>query len=339
MPCPEPRERQLRRRQFITLLGSAAATWPFAARAQQGERVRRGGVLLPATPDDFEYPMLVNAFVQGLQQLGWTDGRNIRIDIRWAGGGADTNRRYANELVALAPDVIMAAGNASAGPMLQATRAIPIVFTIVPDPVGAGLVDSLARPGGNATGFTSFAYDIGGKWLELLKEIAPRVTRIAVLRDSTITAGVGQWSAIQTAAPSFGMEATPINLSSARELERTVSTFARSANGALIVTSSGLAITFRDVIVMQAAKQKLPTMYYSRGFVSAGGLISYGSDRVDQFRSAAGYVDRILKGEKPADLPVQAPTKFQLVINLKTAKALGLSVPPALLARADEVIE
>src|SRR5450830_1571228 len=216
----------MRRREFITLLGGSAA-WPLAARAQQGERVRRVGMLLPATADDSEYPMLVNAFVRGLQQLGWTDGRNIRIDIRWAGGGADTNRRYAEELVALAPDVIMAAGNSSAGPLLKATRAIPIVFTIVPDPVGAGLVDSLARPGGNATGFTSFAYDIGGKWLELLKEIAPRVTRVAVIRDSTITAGVGQWSAIQTAAPSFGVEATPINLSNARELERTVDKLSR----------------------------------------------------------------------------------------------------------------
>jgi putative ABC transport system substrate-binding protein len=221
--------------------------------------------------------------------------------------------------VALAPDVIMAAGNSAAGPLLRVTRSIPIVFTIVPDPVGAGLVDSLARPGGNATGFTSFAYDIGGKWLELLKEIAPRVTRLAVIRDSATIAGVGQWSAIQTAAPSFGMEASPINLRDARELERTVSTFARSANGGLIVTSSGLAITHREMIVMLAAKHQLPAVYYSRGFVAAGGLISYGSDRVDQFRSAAGYVDRILKGDKPADIPVQEPTKYELVINLKTS--------------------
>ena len=328
----------MRRRDFMTLAGGAA-TWPLAARAQQGERMRRVGLLLPATAGDSEYPTLVNAFVRGLQQLGWTDGRNVRIDTRWAGGGADTNRRYANELVALAPDVIVAAGNSSAGPLLQATRAIPIVFTIVPDPVGAGLVDSLARPGGNATGFTSFAYDIGGKWLELLKEIAPRVTRVAVIRDSTTTAGVGQWSAIQTAAPLFGMEASPINLRDAGELERTVSTFARSANGGLIVTSSGLAISHRDTIIMQAAKYRLPAVYYSRGFVSAGGLISYGSDRVDQFRSAAGYVNRILKGEKPADLPVQAPTKYELVINLKTAKTLGITMSPSLLARADEVIE
>jgi putative ABC transport system substrate-binding protein len=232
-----------------------------------------------------------------------------------------------------------AAGNSSAGPLLRVTRGIPVVFTIVPDPVGAGLVDSLARPGGNATGFTSFAYEIGGKWLELLKEIAPRVARVAVLRDAATTAGVGQWSAIQTAAPSFGLEAIPINLNNASELEHTISNFARSTNGGLIVTSSGLSITYRNTIIMQAAKQRLPTVYYSRGFVSAGGLISYGSDRVDQFRNAAGYVDRILKGEKPADLPVQSPSKYQLVINLKTAKALGLTVPPSLLARADEVIE
>ena len=329
----------MKRREFIKLLGGAVVGWPLAAHSQQDERVRRVGMLLPATTDNSEYPILVKAFVQGLQQLGWAEGRNIRIDIRWAGGGAETNRRYAEELVALAPDVIVAAGNASAGPMLQATRTVPVVFTIVPDAVGAGLVDSLARPGGNATGFTSFGYDIGGKWLELLKEIAPRVTRVAVLRDSALTAGVGQWSAIQTAAPSFGMEAIPINLSDARELERAISRFAHPANGGLIVTSSGLAITYRETIVAQAAKQRLPTVYYSRGFVSAGGLISYGSDRVDQFRSAADYVDRILRGAKPADLPVQSPNKYQLVINLKTAKALGLTVPPSLLARADEVIE
>jgi ABC-type uncharacterized transport system substrate-binding protein len=329
----------MRRRDFFTFLGGAATAWPRAARAQQGERVRRVGMLLPATADDSEYPMLVKAFVQGLQQLGWTEGHNVRIDTRWAGGGVDANRRYADELVALAPDVIVASGNASAGPLLQATRTIPIVFAIVPDPVGAGLVNSLARPGGNATGFASFAYDIGGKWLELLKEIAPRVTRVAVIRDSTISAGVGQWSAIQTAAPSFGVEASPISLSDARELERAVSTFARSANGGMIVTSSGLAINHRDTIITQAAKHRLPTVYYSRAFVSAGGLICYGSNRVDQFQRAAAYVDRILKGEKPADLPVQAPTKYELVINLKTAKALGLTVPPSLLATADEVIE
>jgi putative tryptophan/tyrosine transport system substrate-binding protein len=327
----------MRRREFISLLGALA--WPPAARSQTAERLRRIGVLLPATAIDSEYPMLVKAFVEALRQLGWTDGGNVRIDIQWAGGSADANRRYAEELVTLAPDVIMAAGNASAGPMLQATRTIPIVFTIVPDPVGAGLVDSLGRPSGNATGFTSFAYDIGGKWLGLLKEIAPLVTRVAVIRDSSISAGVGQWSAIQTAAPSFGIEAIPINLTSAGELERAISEFTRSANGGLIVTSSGLAINYRDLIVSQTVRQKLPAVYYSRGFVSAGGLVSYGSDRVEQFRNAARYVDRILKGEKPANLPVQAPTKYELVINLKTAKALGLSVSPSLLARADEVIE
>jgi putative ABC transport system substrate-binding protein len=301
--------------------------------------MRRIGVLLPATADDSEYPILVKAFVEQLHQLGWTEGRNMRIDIRWAGGDVESNRRYAEELVALAPDVIMASGNASAGPLLQATRTIPVVFTIVPDAVGAGLVDSLARPGGNATGFTSFGYDIGGKWLELLKEIAPHVTRVAVLRDAALSAGVGQWSAIQTAARSFGMEAMPISLNDARELEGAISKFAQLANGGLIITSSGLSIRHRDMIIMQAVKQKLPAVYYARGFVAAGGLLSYGSDRVDQFRSGAVYVDRILKGEKPGDLPVQAPTKYQLVINLKTAKALGLTMPSSLLARADEVIE
>ncbi len=301
--------------------------------------MRRIGVLLPATADDSEYPILVKAFVEQLHQLGWTEGRNMRIDIRWAGGDVESNRRYAEELVALAPDVIMASGNASAGPLLQATRTIPVVFTIVPDAVGAGLVDSLARPGGNATGFTSFGYDIGGKWLELLKEIAPHVTRVAVLRDAALSAGVGQWSAIQTAARSFGMEAMPISLNDARELEGAISKFAQLANGGLIITSSGLSIRHRDTIIMQTVKQKLPAVYYARGFVAAGGLLSYGSDRVDQFRSGAVYVDRILKGEKPGDLPVQAPTKYQLVINLKTAKALGLTMPSSLLARADEVIE
>ena len=328
----------MRRRKFITLVGGAMA-WPIVTHSQPAERMRRVGMLLPATSDDSEYPMLVKTFVESLQHLGWIEGGNVRIDIRWAGGGADTNRKYAEELVASAPDVIMASGNASAGPLLQTTRTIPVVFTIVPDPVGAGLVASLARPSGNATGFTSFAYDIGGKWLGLLKEIAPRVTRVAVIRDPAINAGVGQWSAIQTAAPSFGVEVTPINLSTVNDLKRAISEFARSPNGGLIVTSSGLAISYRDTIVTQASQQKLPALYYSRGFVSAGGLMSYGSDRVEQFRNAAGYVDRILKGEKPANLPVQAPTKYQLVINLKTAKALGVTAPPPLLARADEVIE
>jgi putative ABC transport system substrate-binding protein len=330
-----------RRREVIALLGGAAASlaWPLAAGAQQAERIRRIGVLLPATPDDSEYPSLANAFVGGLGQLGWTEGRNLRIDIRWASGKADSIRKHAKELVALAPEVIVAPGASTAGPLLQVTRAIPIVFTIVPDPVGAGFVDSMARPGGNATGFTSFEYGIGGKWLELLKEIAPSVKRVGVIRDSAITAGIGQWSAIQTAAPAFGLDATPINLRDAPELERDVAAFARSANGGLIVTSSGLAIAHRDTIVRQAAKHKLPTVYYSRAFVATGGLVSYGSDRVDQFRNAAAYVDRILKGEKPADLPVQNPTKYELTINLKAAKAHGITVSPTLLARADEVIE
>ncbi len=328
----------MKRREFITLIGAAVAV-PLAAHAQQRERLPRVGVLLPATPDDSEYPSLIVAFLQGLQQLGWTDRRNVRIETRWAGGGGDTMRRHAAELIASAPDVIMAAGASAAGPALQATRTIPIVFTIVPDPVGAGFVEALAKPGGNATGFTSFEYGIGGKWLDLLKELAPRVTRVAVARDSTTTAGIGQWSAIQTAAATLGMQTTPINLRDLRDLERAVAEFARVPNGGLIVTSSGLAITYRDALISQAAKHKLPAVYYSRGFVAAGGLASYGSDRLDQFRSAATYVDRILKGEKPADLPVQGPTKFETVANLKTAKALGFTLPQSLLARADEVIE
>ena len=329
----------MRRRDFIAWLGGAAVAWPLAARAQQGERVRRVGVLLPATPDDSEYPKLLIAFLVELQQLGWTDGRNVRIDIRWASGRGDSLRRHAGELAALTPDVIMAAGSSAAGPLLQATRSVPIVFTIVPDPVGAGFADSLARPGGNATGFTSFEFGIGGKWLELVKEVLPGVRRVGVIRDSAITAGIGQWSAIQTAAPALGLEASPINLRDARDLERDVAAFARAANGALIVTSSGLAITHRGLIVSLAAKHKLPAVYYSRGFVPGGGLISYGSDRADQFRSAARYVDRILKGEKVADLPVQTPTKYELVVNLKAAKTIGLTMPHSLLARADEVIE
>jgi ABC-type uncharacterized transport system substrate-binding protein len=329
----------MRRREFIGLVGGAAAGWPLAARAQERARLPAIGVLLPATPDDSEYPSLVVAFLQGLQQLGWTDRRNVRIETRWAGGGGDTIRKHATELVALRPDVIMAAGASAAGPLLQATRTIPVVFTIVPDPVGAGFVDTLAKPGGNATGFTSFEYGIGGKWLELLKELSPRTARVAVLRDSTTTAGIGQWSAIQTAAATLGMQASPINLRNAQELERNAGEFARTPHGGLIVTSSGLAITLRDAIVAKATQHRLPAVYYSRGFVTAGGLLSYGSDRIDQFRSAASYVDRVLKGEKPADLPVQAPTKFETVINLKTAKAIGITVPPTLLARADEVIE
>lgn len=328
----------MRRRDVFGLLGGAVA-WPFAARAQQRERLPRVGVLLPATPDDSEYPSLIVAFLQGLQQMGWTDRRNVRIETRWAGGGGGPMQKHVAELVALAPDVIMAAGASATGPLLQATRTIPVVFTIVPDPVGAGFVETLAKPGGNATGFTSFEYGIGGKWLELLKEMAPRVTRVAVARDSTTTAGIGQWSAIQTASATLGMQATPINLRNVHELERAIGEFARIPNGGLIVTSSGLAITLRDALIALAVKHKMPAVYYSRGFVVVGGLASYGSDRLDQFRSAATYVDRILKGEKPAELPVQAPTKFETIVNLKTAKALELTVPSSLIARADEVIE
>ena len=326
----------MRRREFIAGLAGAAVL-PLVGFAQGA--TRRVGVLLPATAGDSEYPSLVAAFTHTLAQLGWIEGQNVRIEIRWAGGGSGANRKYAEELIGLNPDVILAAGNSSAGPLLQATRTIPVVFTIVPDPVGAGLVDSLARPGGNATGFTSFAYDIGGKWLELLKEVAPKAARVAVLRDSSTTAGVGQWSAIQTAAASFGLEPHPINLRDARDLENSIVSFARNPNGCMVVTSSGLAITHRNLIIAQAAKHRLPTIYYSRAFVSAGGLAAYGSDRIDQFQSAARYVDRILKGEKPADLPVQAPTKFELAINMKTSKALGLAISPSLLARADHVIE
>jgi len=274
----------------------------------------------------------------GLQQLGWTDGRNVQIDTRWAGGNANDIRRHAVELAGLSPEVILANGSAAVAPLLQATRAVPIVFVVVPDPVGAGFVESLARPGGNATGFTPFEYGIGVKWLELLKQIAPRVTRAAVLRDASLTSGTGQFAAIQAVAPSLGTEASPIGVSDAGEIERAVTAFARS-NGGLIVTGSALTAVHRDLIVTLAARHKLPAVYNGRFCVTGGGLISYGADLIDQYRRAAGYVDRILKGEKPADLPVQAPTKYELVINLKTAKALGLDVPDSVLARADEVIE
>jgi ABC-type uncharacterized transport system substrate-binding protein len=327
------------RREFITLVGGAAAAWPIAARAQQGERMRRIGVLMSLTADDPEGQVRLTAFLQGLQQLGWTDGRNVRIDTRWGAGDADRSRGYAAELVALAPDVILASGTSTMGPLLRATRTVPIVFTQVTDPVGAGFVDSLARPGGNATGFTLSEYGISGKWLELLKETAPRVTRVAVLRDPDMAAGSGQLGAIQSVAPSFGVELSPVNVRDAPEIERAVAAFARGSNGGLIVSASGLAIVHRDLIITLAARHRLPAVYFARYFVTGGGLISYGSDNIDPHRRAAGYVDRILKGEKPADLPVQAPTKYELVINLKTAKALGLEVPPSLLARADGVIE
>ena len=329
----------MKRREFISLVGAAALIWPLAARAQQPERVRRIGVLLPATADDAAYQARVGAFLQALALLGWSIGRNVRIDTRWATHNAADIRKHAAELVALAPDVIVANGSVVVAPLLQATHTIPIVFAIVPDPVGAGFVDSLARPGGNATGFMNYEYSLSGKWLELLKEIAPGVMRVAVLRDPAIPTGPAQFAAIQTAAPSLRVEVSPVNMRDAPEIERAVAAFARSPNGGLIVTGSGLAIAHRDLIVTLAARHKLPAVYFERLFVAAGGLISYGPDPVDSFRRAAGYVDRILKGEKPADLPVQAPVKYELVINRKTAKALGLAVPPALLARADAVIE
>jgi putative tryptophan/tyrosine transport system substrate-binding protein len=329
----------MQRREFITLLSGAAAAWSVAARAQQGERMRRIGVLMPIATDDPEGQTRIAAFQQGLQQLGWTDGRNVRIETRWSRGNATITLKYVAELVALAPDVILATGSNTMGPLLQATRAVPIVFVTVPDPVGAGFVDSLARPGGNATGFTAFEYGLSGKWLELLKEIAPGVTRAAVIRDPAITAGIGQFAAIQSMAPSIGVEVSPVNVRDAGEIERAVTAFARAPNSGLIVTGSALAVTHRDLIVMLAARHKLPAVYWDRLLVTAGGLISYGPSITDQYRRAAVYVDRILKGEKPSDMPVQAPTKYELIINLKTAKALGLTVPPSLLARADEVIE
>jgi putative ABC transport system substrate-binding protein len=329
----------MKRRDFTSLLGGAAVAWPLAARAQQRDRMRRIGVLTPFAADDPEAKARVEAFVQALQQLGWSVGRNLQIDIRWGAGDAERTRHYAAELVALAPDAILAAGGATVGPLLQATRSVPIVFTLTPDPVGAGFVDSLAHPGGNATGFTNFEYGIGVKWLELLKEIAPRVTRAAVLRDPAIPAGIGEFGAIQAVAPSLGIELRPIDMREAGEIERAVTAFARSSNGGLIVTSNAWGIVHRDLIIALAFRHRLPVVYPFRVFISAGGLVSYGPDTIDPHRRAADYVDRILRGDKPAELPVQAPTKFELAINLKTAKALGLTVPSTVLARADEVIE
>jgi putative tryptophan/tyrosine transport system substrate-binding protein len=327
----------MRRREFLTFLSNATA-WPLAAHAQQPDRMRRIGALA-GIEDDAEGKARFAAFQQGLQELGWTDGRNVRIDYRFGGGDADSIRKHAAELAAFAPDVILAAGAAAVGPMLQAARNVPIVFVIVPDPVGAGFVESLSRPGGNATGFINFEYSIGAKWLELLKQVAPGVTRVAVLRDPFITAGTGQFGAIQSTAPSLGIDVTPVNVREASEIERAVVAFARSPNGGLIVTGSALAVVHRNLIIKLAARHKMPAIYFERNFVTSGGLISYGPDYLDQFRRSASYVDRILKGEKPADLPVQAPTKYKLVISLKTAKELGLIMPPTLLATADEVIE
>jgi putative ABC transport system substrate-binding protein len=329
----------MRRRQFITLLGGAAAAWPLAARAQQaGERVRRIGVLTNLAENDPEARSRNAALLEELQQLGWTDGRNVRIDYRFSLGNMARLRQHAVELVALAPDVILATGQEATGALQQVTRTVPIVFVLVPDPVGAGFVDSLARPGGNVTGFTPWEYSISAKWLELLKEIAPGVKRVAVLRDAVVPE-VGQFAIIQAAAPSLGVDVSPISARDAGEIERAITTFARSSNAGLIVPGSALAAVHRVQIATLAAQNNLPAIYFTRFFVTAGGLISYGPDFLDQFRRDAGYVDRILKGEKPADLPVQAPTKYDLVINFKTAKALGLQIPDKLLALADEVIE
>jgi len=328
----------MKRRQFITLLCGAAA-WPLAARAQQAERMRRIGVFMNLAADDPESLARITAFQQRLQQLGWTVGRNVQIDYRWNAGDADRLRTYAAELVALAPDIILANGNPTVGALQQATRTVPIVFAAVADPVGGGFVESLARPGGNATGFTNFEFGMSAKWLELLKQIMPGVMRAAVLRDPVTDSGIGQLAAIQAVAPSLGVELSPIGVRNAGEIEHAVTAFARGSNGGLIVSAAALTIVHRNLIITLAAKQRLPAVYPFRFFVTGGGLISYGPDTVDQFRHAAGYVDRILKGEKPADLPVQAPTRYETVVNLKTAKALGLDVPATLLARADEVIE
>jgi putative tryptophan/tyrosine transport system substrate-binding protein len=329
----------MKRRQFITLVGSAAAAWPLAVRAQQPSGMRRIGVLMALPPDDTEGQERIAAFAQALQQLGWTIGQNIRINYRWAAGDGHDMSRYAAEFVASDPDVILAHSSAAVAPLMQLTRTIPIVLTIVADPVGAGYVDSLARPGGNATGFASFEYAIAGKWLELLKEIAPGVVRVAVLRDPAIVAGPAQFSAIQAVAPSLSVELRPVDVRQADEIERTITAFARSPNGGLIVTGSAAALVHRHLIVALAARYRLPAVYNGRNFIIDGGLICYGPDYVDEFRRAAAYVDRIFRGEKPGDLPVQSPTKYELVLNLKTAKTLGITIPPTLLARADEVIE
>jgi len=329
----------MKRREFITLLGGAAA-WPLAAGAQQPDRVRRIGVLMSMVESDPRGLEFITAFAQGLAELGWTVGRNVRIEYRWGAGDLDRFRRYAAELVALSPDVVLATAGSIVGAFQQASRTVPIVFVTTIDPVGGGWVESLSRPGSNATGFAAFEFSMSGKWLELLKEIAPWVKRVAVIRDPSVPAGSGGLAAIQTVAPSFGVELTPVGVRTADEIERGITAFARSANGGLIAAGPPSSVErHRDLIITLAAKHGLPAVYGPRFFVTGGGLISYGADPVDQYRRAAGYVDRILKGEKPADLPVQTPTKFELVINLKTAKALGLEVPATLLARADEVIE
>jgi len=326
------------RRKLIRLLGSAAA-WPLAARAQQREQMRRIGVLMNLTADDAEGQGRLAAFMQGLQEAGWSVGRNVRVDLRWGGGDPELYRSHAAELVALAPDVFLAAGAIVTRALQRATRTIPIVFANAVDPVGMGFVASLARPGGNATGFTVFEFSMGGKWLELLKQIAPGITRAAVLRDATLASGAGEFGAVQTVAPSFGVELHPVDVRDADEMDRAITAFASESNGGLIVTQNATAILHRKLIIALAARHRLPAIYGYPSFVTDGGLISYGPDSMDGYRRAAAYVDRILKGAKPADLPVQAPVKYELAINLKTAKALGLEVPPSVLARATEVIE
>jgi ABC-type uncharacterized transport system substrate-binding protein len=328
---------EVRRREFITIVGGASAMWPLAARAEPADRLRRIGVLHGAS-DDAVTQASIAAFLQGLLELGWIDGSTVRIDYRWAAGNADNIRKYVAELTAIGPDVILAAGTA-AERLVQATQIIPIVFVIVLDPVGAGIVESLSRPGGNVTGFMQFEYSLSAKWLELLKQIAPDLTRVAVLREPGTTAGAGQFAVIQSVAPSVGVEVRPINVRDAAEIERGMSAFSRFSNGGLVVSAGPSTATHRELIVALAAEHKLPTVFSNRFSVAVGGLMSYGLNFPGQYRLAAGYVDRILKGEKPADMPVQAPTKYELVINLKTAKSLGLDVSPTLLARADEVIE
>ena len=329
----------MRRRQFIALFGGVAATWPLAAGAQQREPLRRVAILFPIAKDTPGVQEWYPALLKAIEQLGWTDGRNVQIEVRWAGGDNVKTRKDAEELVALAPDVILTSGSTGAEVVLKATRTIPVVFVVVPDPVGSGFVERLSRPGGNATGFMLFEYNLCGKWLELLKEIAPSVTHAAVLRDPTFVAGIGQFAVIQAVAPSVGIEVSPIDLREPNQIEGAIATFAQSPNGGLILAASGIGATNANLVIAAAARYKLPAVYVQRPYVAAGGLISYGPNYADQFRRAAGYVDRILRGEKPADLPVQAPNKYELAINLKTAKALGLSVPQSLLARADEVIE
>src|SRR5262245_19349722 len=328
----------MKRREFITLIGGAAATWSFAARAQQ-EAMRRIGILVSLGADDRQGQARHAAFIQRLKELGWTEGRNVRVETRWAAGNAADMRKYAAELVSFAPSVILAAGGSTVVPLMQATNTIPIVFTGASDPVGGGLVASLSRPGGNVTGFTPFEYSMSGKWLELLKEVAPAVKRVAVLRDPSIPQGIGQFGAIQSLGPSLGVEVIPLNVRDAVEIERDITAFARGSNGGLIITGSGLAIVHRELIITLAARYKLPAIYFERFFITDGGLISYGPDVLEQYRRAAAYADRILKGEKPADMPVEAPAKYETVINLKAAKALDLTVPPTLLSRADGVIE